>query len=59
MIVDSLIVMGLSCGKMDVDDVPADDGTIVGSTDAWAAVCASCRMMTCCPVVAPCCRGRR
>ena len=40
MMVDSLIVMGLSCGKTDVDDVPADDGAIVGSTDACAAVCA-------------------
>ena len=38
MMVDSLIVMGLSRGKTDVDDVLADDGAIVGSTDAWAAV---------------------
>ena len=37
---DSVMVIGLSRGKLDVADVPADDGTIVGSTDAWAAVCA-------------------
>ena len=34
MVVDSLTVIGLSLGKMDVADVPAVDGTIVGSTDA-------------------------
>ena len=34
MMVDSLIVIRLSLSKMDVADVPADDGNIVGSTDA-------------------------
>ena len=38
--VEGSIVMGLSCGMMGLDDVPADDGTIIGSTDACAAVCA-------------------
>ena len=30
----SLSVMGLSCSRTDVDDVPADDGAIVGGTVA-------------------------
>ena len=34
MMVDSLMVIGLSRGMMDVADVPADEGTIVGSTVA-------------------------
>ena len=36
---DSLMVIGLNRGKSDVADVPADDGTIVGSTVACAAAC--------------------
>ena len=34
----SVMLIGLIRGKSAVD-VPADDGTIVGSTDAWAAAC--------------------
>ena len=34
MMVDWSMLIGLSRGMMDDADVPADDGTIVGSTDA-------------------------
>ena len=41
-VLDSLMVIGESCGRIDVNDVPAVDGTIVGSavgTDMMLSCC--------------------